>query len=460
MSIMKSRREQATFAHINSSNDGYSVLPLTHSSALQESAKNYLFAGRRSPSLSSDATPSSSPDVVDKTTMSTKRLAVISSYIFIWTAFYLLVHYTGKDNDDMPSSASLRHLRSAIFVICVEVIKILLSCFLYLKANPSSHKLSSLPQLLKSDNLVMKYLPVALLYAIYNNLMFFNLSSNNPTVYLVISSSRLVMTTVVWQMHFKTHVTAVKKGAVILITCGMLVKDIIERGGVSDLDSATVSSSSSFNLAGIGGLFLIVFQMSCSVSAGVYNEKLLKHVKCDQNVQNIALYVNSIGVNLLVVLAMQIKIVVSGEGGMNSGGGVGSMLANHLYILKTLVASTSSVLIIFTLATAGIMSSLILRHENSVTKGVASASEIPLTTVIEYCYFGQVYQAPEILGVMLVTLGTVVYSLPASSTKNEHTENIFSVWRLVRRGLICALFLLFASAHLMKIGTTFTPSHV
>ena len=457
MSTMKSRREQATFAHI----DGYSVLPLTNSTALQESAKNYLFAGRRSPSLSNDATPSSSPDVVDKTTMSTKRLAVISSYIFIWTAFYLLVHYTGKDNDDMPSSASLRHLRSAIFVICVEVIKILLSCFLYLKANPSSHKLSSLPQLLKSDNLVMKYLPVALLYAIYNNLMFFNLSSNNPTVYLVISSSRLVMTTVVWQMHFKTHVTAVKKGAVILITCGMLVKDIIERSGsgVSDLDAVTVTSTTGFNLAGIGGLFLIVFQMSCSVLAGVYNEKLLKHVKCDQNVQNIAMYVNSIGVNLLVVLAMQIKIVVSGEGGMDSGG-VGSMLANHLYILKTLVASTSSVLIIFTLATAGIMSSLILRHENSVTKGVASASEIPLTTVIEYCYFGQVYQAPEILGVMLVSLGTVVYSLPASSTKKGDTENIFSVWRLVRRGLICALFFLFASAHLVKIGTTFTPSHV
>ena len=112
------------------------------------------------------------------------RFAVLLAYICVWTSFYLLVHYAG-DGADVPDvhsnpSSLIRYLRSVIFIICVEMIKVLVSCALYLRQERSDEFPSPLLPLLtstKMKKLSLNYLPVALLYAMYNNLMFLNLQS-------------------------------------------------------------------------------------------------------------------------------------------------------------------------------------------------------------------------------------------------------------------------------------------
>ena len=78
--------------------------------------------------------------------------------------------------------------------------------------------------------------------------------------------------------------------------------------------------------------------------------------------------------------------------------------------------SSKSIAIIFVLAAAGIMSSLVLRYENSITKGVASASETIIVTIIQCVWYKDVLSYSEITGVFLVTVGTVLYSLPCRTS--------------------------------------------
>ena len=312
------------------------------------------------------------------------RHLIVVSYVCIWTCFYLLVHHS---SDKTQQEASNVVTNSAILVICVEMIKIFVSAGLYLK----NHTLVDLNIFLSSGrvkSLLVCYMPVAILYAIYNNLMFMNLRSNHPSAYLVLSSSRLLMTAVVWQIQFKVQIVNIRKVALVLITLGLFAKEMIGQEPGIDEENNDGDTIQSYY-----GVLLILFQMSCSVMAGICNENLLKNDDCDQYLQNICLYVNSIAINLLI-----------GAGFMSSKEEVD--FASEMEMLM----SPISISIILTLATAGIMSSMVLRYENSITKGVASASETALTSLIEFCFYGYTFMMPELFGIMLVSAGTVLYS--------------------------------------------------
>ena len=147
--------------------------------------------------------------------------------------------------------------------------------------------------------------------------------------------------------------------------------------------------------------------MTCSVMAGIYNEKLLKNDRCDQHVQNICLYVNSIAINLLIL-----------------GAGLFMKQREEWRIVSELamLMSSRSILIVIFLAIAGIMSSVVIRFENSITKGVASASETVLVSMIEFFCYGRGFFLLEIFGIMLVSVGTVLYSFSGPSIKaNKRT---------------------------------------
>ena len=232
-----------------------------------------------------------------------------------------------------------------------------------------------------------------ILYAVYNNLMFVNLMYNHPSMYLVISSSRLLMTAVVWQMQFKVQISPIRKGALILITLGIFTKDMMGQEPSSDEENKDGDTLSSYYAASL----LIIFQMSCSVMAGIYNKNLLKNDGCDQYLQNISLYVNSVVINLLIE--------------------AGFMRSKEKFDFASemeMLVSPISISIVLTLATAGIMSSMVLRYENSITKGVASASETILTSTVEFFCYGYTFMMPELFGSMLVGAGIVLYSFTAS----------------------------------------------
>jgi hypothetical protein len=107
--------------------------------------------------------------------------------------------------------------------------------------------------------------------------------------------------------------------------------------------------------------------------------------------------------------------------------------------LENLV-SPSAILIVLSLSIAGIMSSLVLRYENSITKCVASASETICTSLIESFWFGRSFKTTEWLSILLVSTGTVLYTKDSIALKVSK-RNIVNLCLLL---YIFTLFLFFS----------------
>ena len=264
-----------------------------------------------------------------------RRFAIVGSYVGVWVCFYLLVHASGGDNKATQNSTTL--------VLIVEVIKIIASAGFFVLWHGFDQLLVFLgsPDL---GSLCVSYAPVALLYAIYNNLMFLNLKANNPTTYLTLSSSRLLITALIWQIAFKIDIPTVRKISLFVITAGIVVQ-----GWSSEHETQQDGD----NLHGIPfpRILFIVVQMSCSVLASVYNETLLKKTSVSPHLQNLCLCLNSIAANVIIgVIARATCIRKYGD-------------VDLLGDLQLLDLSPQNVAVVLTLAIAGIMSSMVLRYE-------------------------------------------------------------------------------------------------
>jgi len=373
-----------------------------------------------------------------------KHAVIIAGYVSIWTCFYLLVHYS--TDDEQPSTRADNGIaRHAIFGATVEMIKAVLSISLFL----SSHSLLELQCFLfsrKMVSLMWQYLPVAVLYAIYNNLMFLNLKSIHPSVYLVLSSSRLAMTSIAWQIIFNKRILPIRGVAILFIILGILARDLLgQETGVGNSNNGSqldteLHESEPFFFHSLGTI-LVFLQMSCSVLAGILNEKQIKSDDSSLYLQNVSLCIISIAINLVI-----------------AGGAIFQDNEFDYVSEAQKLSSSASILIVLTLATAGIMSSLMIRHLDSVTKGVASSSETVLTSLIEYFWFGHGFLAPEIIGISLVSAGTVLYSIPPRSSwmmgKTTKSPSIRVDMRLTSKTLMrVVMFICFAATVSMHYST-------
>ena len=184
-------------------------------------------------------------------------------------------------------------------------------------------------------------------------------------------------------------------------------------------------------------ILFIVVQMSCSVLASVYNETLLKKTSVSPHLQNLCLCLNSIAANVIIgVIARATCIRKCGD-------------VDLLGDLQLLVLSPQNVAVVLTLAIAGIMSSMVLRYENSVTKGVASATEVIFTTMIEYM-MGSNVMISDFMAATLVAFGTILYSCP---TEDQETPRGGRVWSLS----FCFRFILLMS--MFSFGAIFPTMH-
>jgi drug/metabolite transporter (DMT)-like permease len=371
------------------------------------------------------------------------RMSLMFAYVCTWVTFYLLLHYTEmgasigrvqQRHDDRSAISAVQVLSSIIFVICVEIIKILFSVRLYLM-NGSPSAMAEFCELPVLKRLLIRYLPTAILYTIYNILMLLNLRSNAPTAYLIITSSRLVITAVAWKAFFKDgNVTPLRKLAIVIITLGIFTRGISGQEGASYARPWSYSGGQqptqmiSHSHHQITSVMLILFQVMCSVLAGIYNEKTLKNDTCSHHLHNICLYLDSIAVNVIVGL-----VIFAVNGGNDDG-----PIISHLQIENLL--SPSAILIILTLSIAGIMSSLVLRYENSITKCIASASETICTSLLEFFWFGRSFKTTEWISIFLVSMGTVLYTKDSISWKVS-TRKIVNLCLLL---YIMTLFLFFS----------------
>ena len=136
--------------------------------------------------------------------------------------------------------------------------------------------------------------------------------------------------------------------------------------------------------------------------AGVYNEYIIKRVagsKTHLMAQNIYMCLDSIMFNLLVLIFGQTTSTKD-------------MVSDIKGLLQGFV-----ILIILNNSLVGIVTSLFLKHLNSVLKSLASAIEIVLTAILSCIVLGIPIYWNTVIAVVLLTLAIVIYvKNPVQST--------------------------------------------
>lgn len=356
------------------------------------------------------------------------RTPAIVVYVVSWVSFYLLVYYhrrgrytddhhvnsAGKDNEITVDSTSkeenfMDEMHPSAYILCAEIIKMSVSIGLMLKqGGANSLVVSLLQQPCNLKIVALRNLPLALLYTMYNNFMFINLKNNQPTMYLVLASSRLIMKSIVWQIQFKLNISTVKQISLVLITLGIMSRcfgsntagDILtaERYLMSG-GNEQCSTENGSNAAAI------VLQMMCSVMASVYYQHIGEYKSSSENehLDSIGLYINSITMNMIINAFMVI-------GSRSSGSSRDAFM--KCFEWKQWISSLDTLAIILSLAAGGIMSLKVMRHETSITKGIVTATEMIMVTIIQYVWFEDKFSLTDLMGVVLVISGVMLYRMP------------------------------------------------
>ena len=308
------------------------------------------------------------------------KRGIFSVYVLLWVSSHLLVY--GSRLAGAPSY----NVTSVVMI--TESTKFVMALVMYLMYDGSLADLmrasaGSLP-------LFLRYTVPAVLYCVYNNLVYINLSAFDPGTYNVLMQARIGLTGLLWQRLFSKALNRNQWVAIGLIALGCMVKE-----------SGKLSPGGSGLSANLGAWLLLGVQMLASVLAGVYNEMLLKgggersgELKVTTNLQNMFMYLQSVVWNA-VFLSMQGKL---GE----------ALSATNLEV----VTSPSILAIIGIMSSVGLVTGFFLRHLDSVLKSVASALEVVTTVLASHAIFGTPLDALSLLAAALVGAAVALYAKP------------------------------------------------
>ncbi|KAJ6646997.1 UDP-galactose transporter senju, partial [Pseudolycoriella hygida] len=288
---------------------------------------------------------------------------------------------------------------TVLAVLLTEVLKLIISTCLFLQEK-SEHTLKTLVvSIVDGRKVLALYFVPALLYCLYNNLAFVNLSSFDPTTYYLLLQFRVVITGVLFQIIFKKYLSKRQWISLIILTIGCMIKQI-HFGDEPTMTSTTMEATGEHKTKNMTGLNLslsavfILIQTVCSCLAGVYNEYLLKDKGSDVNiyVQNVFMYIDSIVCNI-VVLVMQ--------GNLLGAFGVESLQS---------IFRINVILIMINNAGIGIITSFFLKYMNSILKTFASALELLFTAVLCYFIFAMPIYLNTVLAIGVVSFAIYLYS--------------------------------------------------
>lgn len=322
-------------------------------------------------------------------------VVIFVSYMLLFVNQGILVTASQNSKNDYEYNI-------ATVVLLTEVLKLLLSTILYLK----DHKISSLViDVAKDTKLLALYFIPALLYCLYNNLSFKNLSIFDPTTYFLLLQLRVVITGILFQIIFKKTLSKIQWFSLILLTIGCMLKHI-EFETTSDISSEFSKNTKGFELS-LSAL-LIIIQVLCSCFAGVYNEHLLKKEGSNTNIyiQNIFMYFDSIICNIAVLIYQgDIENAFKSEN---------LQVIFHLKVLAIMVNN----------AVVGIITSFFLKSLNSILKTFASALELVIIAVLSYLLFNIPIHLNTILAIAVVSYAIVLYSRnPVTNTQTIRSED-------------------------------------
>ena len=216
------------------------------------------------------------------------------------------------------------------------------------------------------------------IYALYNNLTYWNLTNFDPGTYQVFMQTRVIFTGVLFCYIMKKSLGQRKWVALVTLSFGVAAKYV------------------TWDLQIDSRVLFMLFQASLSAFAGVYNEFLLKRdISMDVNEQNFFMYAFALGFNLMIGLYND----------------------PVYYTSFAFVGSLNGIVLLIVIngAIVGIVTSLILKFINVIVKAFASACEVLLTAVAAYFLLGESLTARDFIASTIV-MGAIYmyYTAPAT----------------------------------------------
>lgn len=304
------------------------------------------------------------------------KQGIFTTYVTLWTSSHLLVYSSRLSSAPSYNATSV--------VLLTETVKLILAASMYVAYDGSLWEMIRVAS--KEVRVLLLYGIPALLYAMYNNLLFINLASFDPGTYNVLIQLKIALTGVLYQILFSKQLNRNQWAAILLITLGCMCK---ESGKVTTFGFQ----------ANLSSWFLLFVQMLCSVLAGVYNEVLLKGSDSAKrgvttNLQNAFMYIQSIVVNFVVLIW--------------EGKGSEAISPQNLEA----IASLKVLAIIAIMSTVGLVTGFFLKHLDSVLKAVASALEVVFTMLLGFLFFRVPLGLSGLISGLLVGAGVALYSRP------------------------------------------------
>jgi len=309
-----------------------------------------------------------------------RKQGIFATYLMLWVSSHVLV-YASK----MPGAPQYN---ATSVVLITEAVKLVMALTLYRSYEGDASQL--VREVRGSTELLLQYVVPALLYCVYNNLVYVNLSFFDPGTYNVLMQLRIVMTGVLYQLLFATRLGRNQWLAIVLIMLGCVCKESPKLFGSQGRVAPAVASA----------WLLLVFQMSCSVFAGVYNERLLKRDsaggrRVSTHLQNAYMYLNSIACNLGVLVLR------------------GTLRQALEPANLSVICSPTILALVAVMSSVGLVTGFFLKVLDSVLKSIASAIEVVLTTLLSTLLFSTPLALADVLAAAMVGGGVALYSRPA-----------------------------------------------
>ena len=119
------------------------------------------------------------------------KQGIFAFYVLLWVSCHLLVYRSKQADAPVYNATSV--------VLLTELVKLMMACGLYIVQDGSLSLL--LQSTIGSVPLLLKYTIPALLYCVYNNLVYTNLGFFDPGTYNVLMQLRIVLTGVIYQVN-------------------------------------------------------------------------------------------------------------------------------------------------------------------------------------------------------------------------------------------------------------------
>eukprot|EP00053_Salpingoeca_punica_P008106 m.73386 g.73386 ORF g.73386 m.73386 type:complete len:333 (+) comp14454_c0_seq2:195-1193(+) len=299
---------------------------------------------------------------------------IFVGYMALFVNLGLLVTATKQAGPDGSSSLPYNPI---VVVFLTEFVKLVSSIALYLN---EGHSVDDLIKAISNNRKVfLLYFVPATLYALYNVLAYINLVHYDPTTYFLLLQLRVVVTGVVYQILFQQQLSGMQWLSLVILMIGCIIKQ-------TDFSRLAIKLDAS--------ALLILVQVFCSCFAGVYNEYLLKGHSGEVHtmVQNVFMYTDSMIANALF-------LGYKGELGQLTDA------ASWSTIFQVLV-----ICLIVNNAAMGIVTSLFLKHLNSLLKTFASALELFFTAIFAWILFGIPLDTKTFVAMSFVSVAIYIYA--------------------------------------------------